>query len=176
MNDDDLDITRGREDIYISIDEEYPQPALDLTNLTGSTTSVIDLSGVTSGISNVSYSGSYTLNAGAAQPTYSIGSIGTGMGNITIGGWDSTRSTDIVIKRDQDSVGIKLLETLELWSNILGLPLVRDGEFQHEMLSEIHKSWIESAKAGDLEQAKKYRDQFEIFEQLTKNDKKDDVQ
>lgn len=170
ISDSDYNISANSgEDIIIEISDD--QAALDTSDIYISTDSnVIDLSGVTTTLSP-----NYSIS-GAAGTSYNWGNIAAG--NVTIGSFefDDTRTSDIIIRKDGDAVGIKLLATLELWSDILGLPLVRDGEFQHEMLAEIHKSWVDSARAGDIEQAKKYRDQFEVFDQLTKNDKKDDSQ
>lgn len=160
--------------IYINVGDA--EPALDF-NMTG--TETIDLSGFTSGnitISNGTY-GNVILGGGGGGGAagYQYSNIASS-GSFTIGGmsWDdTTRTTDVIIKADGDGPGIKLLATLNLWSEILGLPLVRDGKFNNSILEEIQSDWIKAAKQGKIKQSKKFKEQFDIIEKLTKDEKKD---
>lgn len=186
MNDDNLETSiagdcnisiNDSNDITIEIDSD--QAALDPNSVyigSGAAAGcVIDLSAVST--SNYSITTAAAGSGAISGGGYNWGNFNAA-GNITIGSFefDDTRSTDIVIRRNNDTVGIKLLATLELWSDILGLPLVRDGEFNHEMLNQIHKDWVEAAKAGKRKESKKLKEQFDMFDQLTKNDKKDKLE
>jgi hypothetical protein len=157
--------------IYINIDDA--EPALDF-NLTGTTNTIdlntIDLSGLTS---NITISSAPYTTTGPASYQYSnVASSGS----FSIGGmsWDdTTRTTDVIISTGNNQPGVKLLATLNLWSEILGLPLVREDKFNSPILEEIQSSWIEAAKQGKIKQCKKFKEQFDIIEKLTKDEKKD---
>jgi len=158
----------GEEDNSIYIDVGAAEPALDFSM---SGTNTIDLSSLTAG--NISIgSGPYSIGAisgAGAQASYQFSSI-----NTTGINWDSSNNTgEVVIKSDSNSPGIKLLATLNLWSEILGLPLVRDSKFNSPILDEIYADWVEAAKQGKIKQSKKFKEQFDIIEKLTKDEKKD---
>lgn len=159
--------------IYIDISGGSDTPAaLDIGDTmfsTGVSTDTIDLSGIST----------ITLGGGGGIGTNSIGnfaysnvSVASG-GPYTISGMDwNNSSSDVVINKD-GSKGVKLLATLELWSEILGLPLVYDKDFDNEILNEVYKSWIDVAKKGKIKESKKFKDQFDIIEKLTRDEKKD---
>lgn len=125
-------------------------------------------------------------NMGAAQATYAIdtttignytitnGSTGfsNNWGNISISDWDSNQSPEIVIT--DGNRGIKLLETLRNWSQALNMPMVYNAPVDNEVLRDIYEKWVDAMKRGDKKACVSYAKQFEMIDNLTKNDKKDD--
>ncbi len=125
-------------------------------------------------------------NMGAAQATYAIDTTSIGnytittastgfsnnWGNITIADWDSNQSPDIVV--NDGNRGVKLLETLRSWSQALNMPMIYNAPIDNETLRGIYDKWVDAMNRGDKKACATYAKQFEMIDNLTKNDRTND--